>query len=249
MPVIGYLDAGAPETSARLAAAFRKGLAETGYTESRNVAIEYRWARNEYDRLSEMASDLVRRQVIVIAAMGRNPSRKSPYPPSGALPSLKIAQDLAKAHGWGDYDAEIVDTQAPQVSSSTSPEPMAATILQSSVLRSFRMRAINWRLLDRLFPRKTTGRRAKPATAVRRIVPRVGAGARPSPGMMAGFSRCTRLPRKEKPWLVESLFPSRPLLWAFRALLPMPQQLASSKLRKTSSLSLRRTYRQGFGSN
>jgi putative tryptophan/tyrosine transport system substrate-binding protein len=74
MPVIGYLDAGAPETSARLAAAFRKGLAETGYTESRNVAIEYRWARNEYDRLSEMASDLVRRQVIVIAAMGGSPT-------------------------------------------------------------------------------------------------------------------------------------------------------------------------------
>jgi len=74
MPVIGYLDAGAPETSARLAAAFRKGLAETGYTESRNVAIEYRWARNEYDRLSEMASDLVRRQVIIIAAMGGSPT-------------------------------------------------------------------------------------------------------------------------------------------------------------------------------
>jgi hypothetical protein len=49
MPVIGYLDAGAPETSAHLAAAFRKGLAETGYAEGRNVAIEYRWARNEYD--------------------------------------------------------------------------------------------------------------------------------------------------------------------------------------------------------
>src|SRR6266481_2366904 len=82
------------------------------------------------------------------------------------------------------------------------------------------------------------GRRAEPATALRRIVPRVGAGARPNPGMMAGFSRCTRLSRKGKPWLVESLFPSQPLLWAFRALLPMPQQLASSKLRKTSSLSL-----------
>ena len=77
--------------------------------------------------------------------MGRSPSRNEfLYPPSGALPSLKIAQDLAKAHGWGDYDAEIMDTQTPQVSSSTSPEPMAATILQSSILRSFRMRAINW---------------------------------------------------------------------------------------------------------
>src|SRR6516225_8589924 len=74
IPVIGYLDAGAPETSARLAAAFRKGLAETGYAEGRNVAIEYRWARNEYDRLPEMASDLVRRQVIVIAAMGGTPT-------------------------------------------------------------------------------------------------------------------------------------------------------------------------------
>src|SRR5215468_10661467 len=59
MPVVGYLDAGAPETSARLAAAFRKGLAEAGYAEGRDVAIEYRWARNEYDRLPEMASDLV----------------------------------------------------------------------------------------------------------------------------------------------------------------------------------------------
>ena len=74
VPVIGYLDAGAPETSAHLAAAFRKGLAETGYAEGRNVAIEYRWARNEYDRLPEMASDLVRRQVLVIAAMGGTPS-------------------------------------------------------------------------------------------------------------------------------------------------------------------------------
>src|SRR5262249_62057275 len=74
MPVIGYLDAGAPETSARLAAAFRKGLAEAGYADGRNVAIEYRWARNEYDRLPEMAADLVRRQVIVMAAMGGTPA-------------------------------------------------------------------------------------------------------------------------------------------------------------------------------
>src|SRR5205809_7754701 len=67
---------------------------------------------------------------------------------------------------------------------------------------------------------------------------RVGAGARPNPSMIAGLSNAAHLPRKEKPWLVEPLFPSQPLLWAFLALLPMPQQLASSKLRKTSLLSL-----------
>src|SRR5262249_27217272 len=73
-PVIGYLDAGAPETSARFVAAFRKGLSETSYAKGRNVAIEYRWASNNFDRLPELASDLVRRPVTVIAAMGGVPT-------------------------------------------------------------------------------------------------------------------------------------------------------------------------------
>jgi putative tryptophan/tyrosine transport system substrate-binding protein len=86
MPVIGYLDGGAPETSARFVAAFRKGLSETGYAEGRNVAIEYRWAYNNYDRLPELASNLVRRPVTVIAAVGGVPVALAAKAATGTLP-------------------------------------------------------------------------------------------------------------------------------------------------------------------
>ena len=65
MPVIGYLDALSPGPSSPRAAVFRRGLAEAGYVEGRNVAIEYRWAEGQYDRLPEMLAELVRRQVAV----------------------------------------------------------------------------------------------------------------------------------------------------------------------------------------
>jgi putative ABC transport system substrate-binding protein len=70
MPVIGYLDGGSPETSAQVLTAIRKGLSETGCVEGRDVIIEYRWAEGNYDQLTRMASDLARRQVAVIVAMG-----------------------------------------------------------------------------------------------------------------------------------------------------------------------------------
>ncbi len=70
VPVIGYLSAGAPPGFATRLAAFRQGLAETGYREGQNVAIEYRWAEGKNDRLPDMAADLVRRQVQVLATPG-----------------------------------------------------------------------------------------------------------------------------------------------------------------------------------
>ena len=68
MQVVGYLDASSPGASAARVAVFRQGLAEAGYVEGRNVAIAYLWAEGQYDRLPEMAAELVRRQVAVIVA-------------------------------------------------------------------------------------------------------------------------------------------------------------------------------------
>jgi putative tryptophan/tyrosine transport system substrate-binding protein len=69
VPIIGYLYLGS-ETTPSLLAAFHKGLGETGHLEGHNVAVEYRWANNSLDRLSELAADLVLRRVAVIATPG-----------------------------------------------------------------------------------------------------------------------------------------------------------------------------------
>ena len=68
MPVVGFLSSSALADRARYLSAFRQGVRETGYVEGQNVAIEYRWAQDQYDRLPDLAADLVRRQVTVIAA-------------------------------------------------------------------------------------------------------------------------------------------------------------------------------------
>jgi putative tryptophan/tyrosine transport system substrate-binding protein len=69
-PVVGYLDIGSPAGSAQFAAAFREGLSQSGYIEGSNVTIEYRWADGQAERLGELALDLVRRQVTVLATPG-----------------------------------------------------------------------------------------------------------------------------------------------------------------------------------
>ena len=66
MPVIGFLDAASAPERTDFMAAFRQGLAEARYVEGQNVAVEYRWAEGRYNRLPELAADLVRRGVSVI---------------------------------------------------------------------------------------------------------------------------------------------------------------------------------------
>ena len=70
MPVIGFLHSASPAPFARLVAAFQEGLSENGYVEGRNVAIEYRWAYGQYDRLPALAAELVERQVAVLLGFG-----------------------------------------------------------------------------------------------------------------------------------------------------------------------------------
>ena len=68
MPVVGFVNGGAPDTFGYLVSAFRQGLSGTGYVEGRNVEIEFRWAEGQYDRLPSLLADLIQRQVSVLAA-------------------------------------------------------------------------------------------------------------------------------------------------------------------------------------
>ena len=90
MRIVGYLNSTSPAAAAPFVAAFQAGLGEAGYAEGRNVRIEFRWAEGQYDRLPDLASDLVRRNVDVIATSGGDRSAIAAKSTTKTIPIISV---------------------------------------------------------------------------------------------------------------------------------------------------------------
>jgi len=97
MPVIGFMSSRSPEDSASVVAAFHRGLGERGLIEGKNVVIEFRWARGEYDRLPALAAELISRQVSVLVAAGGDPSARAARAATATIPIVFGSGDPIKA--------------------------------------------------------------------------------------------------------------------------------------------------------
>jgi putative tryptophan/tyrosine transport system substrate-binding protein len=94
MPVIGFLSSVSPEQFVSMVAAFRQGLNETGYVEGQNVAIEFRWAEGQYDRLPAMAANLLERQVALIVASGGDTPALAAKAATSTIPIVFTGSDF-----------------------------------------------------------------------------------------------------------------------------------------------------------
>jgi putative ABC transport system substrate-binding protein len=97
LPVVGFINGGAPDASARFAAAFRKGLNESGYVDGQNVTVEYHWLEGQYDRLPALVANLVRRRVAVIATLGNPDAALAAKAATATIPIVfAVPQDPVK---------------------------------------------------------------------------------------------------------------------------------------------------------
>jgi putative ABC transport system substrate-binding protein len=95
-PLIGFLSSRSPNESEALVAAFRQGLAEAGYAEGQNVHLAFRWAEGHYDRLPQLAAELVKSQVAVIASVGASVSALAAKSATKTIPIVAVASDPVK---------------------------------------------------------------------------------------------------------------------------------------------------------
>ena len=96
-PVIGFMSSRSPEDSVHLLAAFRQGLGETRFIEGQNVAIEFRWAQGQYQRLSALAADLVSRRVAVFTAVGGETSALAAKQATSTIPIVFVSTDPVRS--------------------------------------------------------------------------------------------------------------------------------------------------------
>src|SRR6266853_586006 len=105
MPVLGYLSSRSPDDTRHLLAAFLRGLNEAGYVEGQNVAIEYRWALGQYDRLPAMASEFVRLPLTVLTTTGGEPSALAAKAATSSIPIIfAIGGDPVRQGLVGSYN-------------------------------------------------------------------------------------------------------------------------------------------------
>jgi putative ABC transport system substrate-binding protein len=168
MPVTGFLNAASPGPLRQQIAAFHEGLKESGYVEGQNVAVEYRWAEGQYDRLPALAADLVRRQVSVIVAGGGAPVVLAAKAATTTIPKFLLSSPPAAIlSGWASSPASI--GPAP-----TSPE---------SIISPTGSRRSGWDCCTKWFPRPQPSRCSSTRTIRRPKTVTRGAGGGGPPGV------------------------------------------------------------------